>query len=71
MPLAFELPPLESGRSWRRWIDTYRDAPDDVAPWDAAPLVQDGGYVVPTRSLVTLFADRTQCVIPSWPAWPS
>jgi glycogen operon protein len=58
-PLTFELPPLESGRSWRRWVDTYRATPDDVVSWDAAPVVQDVRYVVQPRSLVTLFADRT------------
>jgi len=32
-PFTFELPPLTPGthESWRRWIDTYRGAPEDIA----------------------------------------
>ena len=31
-PLTFELPRPDPGvaRRWRRWIDTYRDAPEDI-----------------------------------------
>jgi glycogen operon protein len=55
-PLRFELPSREPGRPWRRWIDTYRDASDDVSDWSLAPSVQGSSYTVQARSLVVLFA---------------
>jgi isoamylase len=53
-PLTFELPKLERG-TWRRWIDTSLDSPDDVVPWEKAPPVQDGAYRVSDRSVVMLY----------------
>src|SRR5262245_25472246 len=38
-PLDFELPKLEDGGLWRRWIDTALDSPQDIVPWEAAPTV--------------------------------
>jgi isoamylase len=36
-PLDFQLPkPL---LSWRRWIDTALDSPNDVVPWEEAPEI--------------------------------
>ena len=58
-PLTFELPRLAPGvhGSWRRWIDTYRDAPDDI--YDGlGPSVEGPSYTVQARSLVVLFALR-------------
>jgi glycogen operon protein len=57
-PLTFELPRLARGvdRTWRRWIDTYRDAPDDVCEAFPAPSVEGGTYTVQARSLVILLA---------------
>ena len=55
-PLLFELPPLEPGQEWRRWIDTSRDAPEDVHDWNLAPSVQGATCAVEPRSLVTLVA---------------
>ena len=55
-PLVFELPPLRH-RHWRRWIDTSRDAPDDVYEWSLAAPVQGPTCAVQPRSLVILFAD--------------
>jgi glycogen operon protein len=55
--LTFELPRPGSGvHAWRRWIDTYRDAPDDVCEEALAPSVDGGRYTVQSRSLVALFA---------------
>jgi isoamylase len=56
-PLTFELPPLAPGvhECWRRWIDTYRDAPEDIAD-DFGPSVEGPSYAVQARSLVVLFA---------------
>jgi glycogen operon protein len=56
-PLTFELPPLDPPQSWRRWIDTSRDAPHDVYDWAVAPPVPDATCAVQSRSLVTLFAE--------------
>src|SRR5581483_6982515 len=36
-PLDFELPKLTTGGSWRRWIDTALDSPNDIVPWDEEP----------------------------------
>jgi glycogen operon protein len=54
-PLTFELPSV--GPGWRRWIDTDRDAPDDI---HVGPGLSVGGasYAVQARSLVVLFALR-------------
>ena len=54
---VFELPPPDPQQPWRRWIDTYRDAPDDVHEWSAAPAVDGTSYTVQPRSFVTLFAE--------------
>jgi isoamylase len=57
-PLIFELPPPVPAlhKPWRRWIDTYRDAPDDVYDWRLAPSVSETTCAVEPRSLVVLFA---------------
>ncbi len=56
--LTFDLPRPEPGvhGCWRRWIDTYRDAPDDVCDGHLAPAVESPSYAVEARSLVVLFA---------------
>jgi glycogen operon protein len=57
-PLTFELPnPGPAvGTCWRRWIDTYRDSPDDVCDTPPASPVESASYTVQARSLVVLFA---------------
>jgi glycogen operon protein len=57
-PLTFDLPRPEPGvhGCWRRWIDTDRDAPDDVCEGPLAPAVESPSYTVAARSLVVLFA---------------
>jgi glycogen operon protein len=56
-PLHFELPKLRLGQSWRRWVDTVLDAPNDIVPWEKAPPVPGNAYRVADRSVVMLFAD--------------
>ena len=57
-PLVFELPPTTPGQPrWRLWIDTYRDAPEDIHEPPFGPLVQGPTYTVQPLSLVTLFAE--------------
>jgi glycogen operon protein len=55
-PLTFAIPPVgaEAGGAWRRCIDTALVSPDDFSPWDAAPAVAPGTYVVQPRSIVVL-----------------
>ncbi len=57
-PLDFEVPKLET-TSWRRWIDTALDSPDDIVPWQTAPRVADDTYRAEARSVVLLIADIT------------
>ena len=56
-PLTFELPPVpaECPQAWRRCIDTALDSPDDIYPWETAPVVKQATYVAQPRSVV-LFA---------------
>ncbi len=56
-PLEFELPKPEGGPAWRRWIDTALDSPQDIVPWQTAPVVPDLAYRVQARSVVMLFVD--------------
>jgi glycogen operon protein len=55
-PLTFQLPSLAPTNSWRRWIDTALDAPDDIVPWEKAPPVPGDSYQVVDRSVVMLFS---------------
>jgi isoamylase len=55
-PLPFELPPVpaEHQRGWRRCIDTALGSPDDICPWERAPVVRQATYVTQPRSVVLL-----------------
>jgi isoamylase len=56
-PLTFQLPPADGGQEqWHRWIDTSRPSPDDIVPPDEAPVVENGEWTVPGRSLTVLLA---------------
>jgi isoamylase len=57
-PLEFELPRPEKseGGSWRRWIDTFLEAPQDIVPWQEAPSVSNHMYRSGPRSVVVLWA---------------
>jgi glycogen operon protein len=55
-PLEFELPVLGGDRTWRRWIDTSLDSPDDIAPWQDAPFFTARAYHTGPRSVVALWA---------------
>jgi isoamylase len=54
--LDFELPPSADGGaiSWRRWIDTSLDSPNDIVPWQTAPLLSGPIYPAAARSVVAL-----------------
>jgi isoamylase len=57
-PLEFELPSVANGarEPWRRWIDTFLDAPQDIVDWEHAPPVSGQTYRMEPRSVVVLFA---------------
>jgi glycogen operon protein len=57
-PLDFELPKLDHG-TWRRWIDTSLDSPNDIVPWEKAPGVKGITYRVGDRSVVMLYSSST------------
>jgi len=56
--LKFEVPPIKepSDTGWMRWIDTFRESPEDICSWDEAPAVRETVYPVQPRSLVVLAA---------------
>jgi glycogen operon protein len=55
-PLTFELPPVlaKHQQQWRRCIDTALDSPNDICPWESAPVVRQATYEVQPRSVVFL-----------------
>jgi isoamylase len=57
-PLDFKLPPVDQGGQapWRRWIDTARDSPHDIVPWQTAEPIPGRTYRAESRSAVVLFA---------------
>jgi isoamylase len=56
-PLEFELPPgSEDGETWRRWIDTSLESPEDIMEWQDAPVVSEQSYRAGPRSVIVLFA---------------
>jgi glycogen operon protein len=57
-PLDFELPQAgdQSPDSWRRWIDTSLDSPQDIVEWQSALPVPGRSYRAGPRSVVVLFA---------------
>jgi glycogen operon protein len=56
--LEFELPKLEAGGLWRRWIDTALESPDDIVPWQTAPTVPGNVYRVGSRSVAMLITQQ-------------
>ena len=53
-PLEFELPAAPGG-TWRRWIDTSLDSPDDIVPWEEALPIAGNKYPAADRSVVMLY----------------
>jgi len=57
--LDFELPQIgRPGISWRRWINTALDSPQDIVHWDAAPPVPSSTLRAEPRSVIVLFAEH-------------
>ncbi|MGH6895039.1 MAG: glycogen debranching protein GlgX [Geminicoccaceae bacterium] len=54
-PLEFELPPAgEDAGTWRRWIDTALESPEDIVPWETAPAMSGHNYRAAPHSVVVL-----------------
>ena len=64
-PLDFDLPQMGKENSWRRWIDTFLKAPDDIVSWQDAPRVPGHRYRVGPRSVVVLWATLGERSIPN------
>jgi isoamylase len=61
-PLEFELPPAgnDRGTLWRRWIDTARETPHDIVPWQEALTIPGPTYRAEARSVVVLYTPMTR-----------
>ena len=58
--LAFAIPPLdEVYLPWRRCVDTFRPAPEDICGWLDAEVVSGETLVVQPRSIVVLVTKYT------------
>jgi isoamylase len=66
-PLDFDLPRTgkSQGVSWKRWIDTFQEAPDDIVEWHDAPSVPEHKYRAGPRSVVVLWTslDRERGIL--------
>jgi len=56
-PLAFELPKLETGRTWRRIVNTALPSPKDFCEFVAAPVVNKDTFDASPRSVVVLMME--------------
>jgi isoamylase len=57
--LDFELPRAGEGdtSSWRRWIDTALESPQDIVPWQMAAEPPGPTYQAAAHSVVVLFGE--------------
>jgi glycogen operon protein len=53
-PLRFELPAAGEAGTWRRWLDTSLESPEDILPWDEAPYIAESSYTAQARSIAIL-----------------
>jgi glycogen operon protein len=56
--LDFELPRIGTGKgnSWRRWIDTFQESPEDIVAWQEAPTISECTYRAGPRSVIVLWS---------------
>jgi glycogen operon protein len=57
-PLDFELPVLEDGGKWYRWIDTALNPPHEICEWNTEQAVMETAYRAGARSVVVLVAGQ-------------
>ena len=56
--LDFELPQIgRPGISWRRWINTALDSPQDIVHWEAALPAPSSAVRAEPRSVIVFFAE--------------
>jgi glycogen operon protein len=56
--LDFELSQIDrTGISWRRWIDTALNCPQDIVHWEAALAVPSSAIRAEPRSVIVLFSE--------------
>ena len=53
--LDFQLPEANANNSWRRWIDTALDPPNDIFDWQMSPVISGTSYTAQARSVIVLF----------------
>ena len=64
-PLEFKLPPVDDGTSsWRRWIDTALESPEEIVPWETAPPLSVHNYRAAPHSVVVLIDEVRRGHIP-------
>jgi glycogen operon protein len=56
-PLDFELPVIDGGETWLRWIDTALDPPNEIVEWRRSPPISGSTYRAGPRSVVVLFTN--------------
>jgi glycogen operon protein len=54
--LDFEIPKHKGGRPWRRILNTAASSPEDMLPFEEAPLIRGGKVYVNARSIVVLMS---------------
>jgi glycogen operon protein len=54
--LEFELPTIKEGITWKRWIDTALESPNDICYLPDASVAANQTYLVQPRSTVALVA---------------
>jgi glycogen operon protein len=61
-PLEFDLPPIGTAmeNSWKRWIDTFLETPQDISVWQESKPVDGYKYWVGPRSVAVLWAGLPQ-----------
>jgi glycogen operon protein len=59
LDFEFELADTCDRHSWRRWIDTSLDSPQDIVDWQTAPFVPGRTYRAGPRSVVILWASQS------------
>lgn len=54
--IEFQLPPVDAGKTWCRWIDTASQSPHDIVEWQWARPIAGNSYLAGPRSVAVLIA---------------